>query len=77
MGKVARPAIGGTIGLLREIVTDFMEIATEVVRVVIRAVQGNWLVVHMIQLFLSPAVGKFVDKVARGVGKFFKRIFGW
>ena len=47
MGKVARPAIGGTISLLFEIVKDFMEIGTEVVRVIIRAVQGNpsWLVV--------------------------------
>ena len=47
MAKVARPAVGGTIGLLGEIVNHFMEVATEVVRVIVRAVQGNpsWLVV--------------------------------
>ena len=47
LAKVARPAVGGTIGLLVEIVKDFIEVATEVVRVIVRAVQGNpsWLVV--------------------------------
>ena len=47
LAKVARPAVGGTISLLGEIVKDFMEVATEVVRVIVRAVQGNpsWLVV--------------------------------
>ena len=47
MEKVAKPAVGGTIGLLRQIVTDFMEVATEVVKRITRAVQGKpcWLVV--------------------------------
>ena len=41
MEKVASPTVGGTIGLLREIVKDFMEIATEVVKRITRAVQGK------------------------------------
>ena len=47
MEKVASPTVGGTIGLLREIVKDFIEIATEVVKRITRAVQGKpcWLVV--------------------------------
>ena len=47
MAKVARPAVGGTIGLLVAIVRTFTEVATEVVRVIVRAVQGNrnWLLV--------------------------------
>jgi len=59
--QYAGPAVAGTIGLLVDIVQTFMEIATEVVRVIVRAVQ---------------AVVKFVSNVARGVSNFFKRIFG-
>ena len=47
LDNVARPAVAGTMGLLGEIVQTFMMVATEVVKVIVRAAQGNpsWLVV--------------------------------